>query len=270
MLKLEDQLQVILKLRLAGIEKINFAGGEPFLYPEQLGEMVKYSKNIGFKSVSIITNGSKLKREWFERYGNYLDILGVSCDSIHADTNIAIGRGTLREDDDQVLNVRNGAKFSADYGIKFKVNTVVCSLNKEENMFSFINELPIIIRWKIFQVLPLIGENTGTGSLRDVTSLLVSDYDFAEYVTRNVIGLSRPNIMKDESNKAMQGSYLMVDEYGRFLDSSSGGKIPTKSILDIGVTAAIEELISGSGGGFDKDMYYDRGGYYPDQWSRNS
>jgi hypothetical protein len=34
MLTLEDQLKVILKLRLAGVEKINFAGGEHFLYPE--------------------------------------------------------------------------------------------------------------------------------------------------------------------------------------------------------------------------------------------
>lgn len=221
-LPLEDQLKVIMKLRLAGLEKINFAGGEPFLYPEHLGEMVRYSKSIGYKSVSIITNGSKLQRKWFENYGLYLDILGVSCDSIHAATNIGIGRGTGREDDDQVFNILNGVTYAADYGIKFKMNTVVCSLNKDEIISPFINELPSLIRWKVFQVLPLIGENTGEGSLRNVSSLIISSDEFTEYVERNKIGLIQPGIMKAENNRAMQGSYLMIDEYGRFLDSSSG------------------------------------------------
>jgi hypothetical protein len=53
------------------------------------------------------------------------------------------------------------------------------------------------------------------------------------------------------------------------LFATIGGKIPTKSILEIGVMAAMEELISTSGGGFDRDAFYDRGGYYPDQWSRS-
>jgi radical S-adenosyl methionine domain-containing protein 2 len=231
--------------------------------------MVRYSKIVGYKSVFIITNGSKPQRAWFEKYGQYLDILGVSCDSIHATTNIAIGRGTGREDDDQVFNILNGATLSTDYGIKYKMNTVMCSLNKNEYISPFINELPSLIRWKVFQVLPLIGENTGLGSLRNVTSLIISNVDFTEYVERNKIGLIQPSIMKAENNEAMQSSYLMIDEYGRFLDSTSGSKVPTKSILEIDVMAAMEELISTSGGGFDRDAFYDRGGYYPDQWSQN-
>jgi sulfatase maturation enzyme AslB (radical SAM superfamily) len=34
----------LLKLKEAGMKKINFAGGEPFLFPVFLGELVKYSK----------------------------------------------------------------------------------------------------------------------------------------------------------------------------------------------------------------------------------
>lgn len=232
--------------------------------------MVQHSKKIGFQSVSIITNGSKLKREWFEKYGQYLDILGVSCDSSNAITNVDIGRGTGQIGENQVLNILNGAKLSEEYGIKFKINTVVCSLNKDEDMFPLINQLGNVIRWKVFQVLPLVGENTGEGSLRDVNSLLITDEDFSKYITRNKIGLREPNMMKIEDNKTMKSSYLLIDENGCFLDCSTGGKTPTKSILDIGVVAAMEELTSSAGGGFDRGLFYDRGGYYPEQWSRDT
>ena len=269
-LELPDQLELISRLRSAGIAKINFAGGEPFLYPyhHSLGEMVKHSKAVGFESVSIISNGSQLKTEWFDEYGSYLDILGISCDSAIASTNEAIGRRAGRRDD-QVANIRRAAKICADYGVKFKMNTVVCDLNKAESIYPLVNELAPM-RWKVFQVLPLDGENSGTNALRDATPLLISDDEFSSYVSRNSAGLNDPSIMKAESNKAMQSSYILVDEFGRFLDCSSGGKVPTKSILEVGVLAARQELISSAGGGFDRAAYYERDGYYPDQWSRDA
>lgn len=45
----------------------------------------------------------------------------------------------------------------------------------------------------------------------------------------------------------------------RFLDCSEGGKKPSKSILDVGVEAAIDHS------GFDEAMFLRRGGVY--QWS---
>ena len=269
-LELPDQLELITQLRSAGIAKLNFAGGEPFLLPyhHSLGEMVKHAKTIGFESVSIISNGSQLKREWFDAYGSYLDILGISCDSAIAATNEAIGRRAGRRDD-QVENIRLAAAICSDYGIKFKMNTVVCELNKAESIYPLVNELSPM-RWKVFQVLPLDGENSGMNALRDATPLLISDEEFTSYVSRNSASLNDPSIMKAESNKVMQSSYLLVDEYGRFLDCSSGGKVPTKSILEVGVLAARQELISSTGGGFDRAAYYERDGYYPDQWSRDA
>jgi hypothetical protein len=43
--------------------------------------------------VSIVSNGSKITEKWFQDYGQFLDILAISCDSFDEDTNVKIGRG---------------------------------------------------------------------------------------------------------------------------------------------------------------------------------
>lgn len=76
--------------------------------------------------------------------------------------------------------------------------------------------------------------------------------------------------MKVEDNTVMKSSYLLIDEYGRFLDSSLGSKIPTESILDVGVEQAYQQLIASSGGGFDSDMFLKRDGLYEkSSWTRS-
>lgn len=73
-----------------GMQKINFSGGEPFLpnRGRHLGEMVKFCKvDLNLPSVTIVTNGSMVKEAWFKDYGQYLDIMAVSCDSFNEDTN---------------------------------------------------------------------------------------------------------------------------------------------------------------------------------------
>lgn len=71
------------------MEKINFSGGEPFLPSrgKHLGEMIKYCKENLKLSVSVVSNGSLITERWFENYGQYIDILAVSCDSFHEETN---------------------------------------------------------------------------------------------------------------------------------------------------------------------------------------
>lgn len=48
MVSLEDALKGIRLLKDAGMRKINFAGGEPFLYPKILGKMVDFCKEVSF------------------------------------------------------------------------------------------------------------------------------------------------------------------------------------------------------------------------------
>lgn len=92
----EEEMKRGLKLlKDAGMRKINFAGGEPFLYPKQLAMLCEYCKvDLKLESVSIISNGTKITERWLEKYGQHIDVLGVSCDSFNEDTNIEIGRGT--------------------------------------------------------------------------------------------------------------------------------------------------------------------------------
>ena len=80
------------KLREKGMHKINFAGGEPFLKPKFLGNLVKFCKAELGINTSIISNGSLVTEKWLNEYGEYLDILGVSCDSFVESTNEKIGR----------------------------------------------------------------------------------------------------------------------------------------------------------------------------------
>ena len=44
------------------------------------------------KSVTVVTNGSKVTAEWMREFGYYLDILAVSCDSFQDEVNKKIGR----------------------------------------------------------------------------------------------------------------------------------------------------------------------------------
>lgn len=77
----------------AGMVKINISGGEPFLQPKFIGNIIKYCKEeLKLESTGIICNGSKVTLEWLDTYGKYLDIMGVSCDSFDDDTNFRIGR----------------------------------------------------------------------------------------------------------------------------------------------------------------------------------
>jgi len=268
MLSIEQQLKLIEIFRNAGAEKINFAGGEPFLFPDVLGELVRGSKLMGYNSVSIISNGSKVKRNWFEKYGEWLDIIGISCDTLDPIINYNHGRCVAgsSKPKDETVKINEISEISKEFGILFKINTVVTKENKNEDMSKFINKINPM-RWKVFQVLPIKTENYGD-SFNKIIDLEISKEEFDNYVNVNRKGLNFPDILVPEDNNTMRNSYILIDEYGRFLDCSNGSKTHTSSVLDVGLDRAIEELISSNGGGFDKEMFEFRGGYYPEKWTK--
>lgn len=145
----EDAKRGLWLLRQAGMKKLNIAGGEPFLHPKFIGELCRFGKEeLGLQSISIVSNGSLIKEKWLRNYGQHLDILAVSCDSFNEATNIKIGRGN----GNNVAELRNIEKWLRKYGIMFKLNTVVCQYNKDEDMAAQVAELNPV-RWKVFQVL---------------------------------------------------------------------------------------------------------------------
>jgi sulfatase maturation enzyme AslB (radical SAM superfamily) len=61
MISLQEGLRGLQLLRDAGCDKMNFAGGEPFLHPRELGELCRGAAELGM-AVSIISNASVIRR----------------------------------------------------------------------------------------------------------------------------------------------------------------------------------------------------------------
>ncbi|KAM4866764.1 S-adenosylmethionine-dependent nucleotide dehydratase RSAD2 [Thomomys bottae] len=255
-LPLEEAKRGLRLLKEAGMEKINFSGGEPFIHDrgDYLGKLVKFCKvELGLPSVSIVSNGSLIRERWFKDYGEYLDILAISCDSFDEQVNILIGRGQGKKN--HVENLQKLRMWCKDYRVAFKINSVINRFNVEEDMNEPIRALSPV-RWKVFQCLLIEGENSGEDALREAERFVISDEEFEAFLERH----KEVSCLVPESNQKMKDSYLILDEYMRFLNCRNGRKDPSKSILDVGVQEAIKFS------GFDEKMFLKRGGKYV--WSK--
>jgi radical S-adenosyl methionine domain-containing protein 2 len=80
------------------MKKLNFIGGEPFLYPMFMRELLYYRKGeLGIESISIISNGSKITEKFLRENAVFINILAISCDSFDLEINIKIKRGRSGE-----------------------------------------------------------------------------------------------------------------------------------------------------------------------------
>ncbi|EKD20856.1 uncharacterized protein L3040_000960 [Drepanopeziza brunnea f. sp. 'multigermtubi'] len=241
-----------------GMEKVNFAGGEPFLYPKYLGELCRYCKeDLKLPSVSIVSNGTKVTEKWLREFGPFVDILAISCDSINPETNAAIGRadrgsGKPFDNVGKLFEIRDWCML---YGVRFKLNTVVCSLNWNEDMSEMVEQLGPF-RWKVFQVLVVKGQNDGDKRKRDATKFIVTDEQYQEFCRKH----EHLKCMIPEPNSSMKSSYLLIDEYMRFLDKGDGEEKVSDSILEVGVQKAIKQVR------WDQEEFRKRGGVY--DWSK--
>ncbi|XP_058934768.1 S-adenosylmethionine-dependent nucleotide dehydratase RSAD2 [Kogia breviceps] len=255
-LPLAEAKRGLLLLKEAGMEKINFSGGEPFLHDRgrYLGQLVKFCKQeLQLPSVSVVSNGSLIQERWFRNYGEYLDILAISCDSFDEQVNVLIGRGQGNKN--HVENLQKLRTWCKDYRVAFKINSVINRFNVDEDMKEQIKALNPI-RWKVFQCLIIEGENSGEDALREAEPFVISDEEFEAFLDRH----RDVPCLVPESNQKMRDSYLILDEYMRFVNCRNGRKDPSASILDVGV----EEAIKFSG--FDEKMFLKRGGKYV--WSK--
>jgi radical S-adenosyl methionine domain-containing protein 2 len=248
-LPLEDAKRGLSLLKQAGMRKLNFAGGEPFLYPKFIGELARYCKEeLRLESVSIVTNGSLVKENFFDSYGRFIDIMAVSCDSFDETTNVKIGRGT----GNHVQHLQRLSVLCRQYGVKFKINTVVNRYNVNEDMNASIRQLAPF-RWKCFQVLVVQGENDSDSTLRNANRFVIRDDEFRKFCQ----GHSNNECFVPEPNNLMRDSYLILDEHMRFLDK---GNDPSPSILEVPVEEALRQIY------WDEEGFVERGGFY--DWTR--
>ena len=253
MLSEEKAKEGLKLLKEAGMRKINFAGGEPFVKHKFLAKMLEYcKKDLQIESVSIVSNGSLITESFIKQYAKYIDVLAISCDSFNEQTNIDIGRGS----GDNVKKLFEISKWCKEYDIKFKLNTVVCLPNYQENMVSMIEKLQPF-RWKCFQVLMVQGENDSEKAKGDMQKFQISDEQYELFRSRHE-GLS---CFVPEPNNVMASSYLILDEYMRFLDKGDGQEIASETIFDVGVSKALSQVR------WDEQGFNTRGGIY--DWSKD-
>ncbi|CAG8981306.1 hypothetical protein HYALB_00005106 [Hymenoscyphus albidus] len=214
MLSLEDAWRGMRLLKEAGMKKLNFAGGEPFLYPKFLGNLLRYGK---------------------------------------VDLQIeSIGRG---KQGNNIETLKKIASWFRAFGIKFKINTVVCSLNWNEDLTRLITQLQPF-RWKVFQCLIVTGENDNEERKRDARLFLVSQQQWQTFCDRH----KHLECFVPESNDMMKGSYLILDENMSFLDKGDGEERASESILDVGVKTAMSQVR------WERTTFLTRGGVY--DWTK--
>jgi radical S-adenosyl methionine domain-containing protein 2 len=218
--------------------KVNFVGGEPLLYP-YLPDLLNHSKMKGF-TTSIVTNGSLLNRRFNELKG-LVDWVGLSIDSFDEKTLRALGRVSKGN----TLNYAEIIPLIHLLNSKLKINTVISKLNWQENMIEDLSAIKID-RWKVFQFLPVKGENDCA-----VTALQINEDQFQHFCKSH--SALQPII---ENNAAMQGSYLMVSPDGLLFNNSNGYYKYGPSLLNNIDQAAVVHT------GYSVVKFLNRGGSY--------
>jgi radical S-adenosyl methionine domain-containing protein 2 len=243
-LSTSDAERVIDLVRRAGAEKLNFAGGEPTLHPD-IGRLVRFAKSLGL-TTSLITKGRKLGA-LLDECADALDWVGLSIDSGDEAVQKGLGRGT----GDHVARCIALADRCRALGIRVKLNTVVTAATWCEDMTWLVRRIAPE-RWKVFQVLRVVGENDG-----DVEPLMITSEQYDEFIERH-----RDLGPVAESNAAMTDSYAMIDPMGRFYGNTGGIHRVSAPILDVGVHAALASV------GFVPSKLEARDGIY--EWAGQS
>lgn len=240
-------MALVQSLALAGFEKITFAGGEPLLCP-WVGDLIVEAKNLGMTTM-MVSNGFRLNAGWLNQYGGFLDWFTFSIDSLDAQTNLDSGRADRAKRPMTEDEYKEKIQLVHNHGIRLKINTVVHKLNFMEDFMPFLR-VTNPERWKIFQVLPVEGQNSGC-----VEDLLIHPDQFKMFVDRHA-ELRDLFALVPESNDDMTASYVMVDPAGRFFDNSKGRHTYSRPILKVGVRNALTDVT------VEKRKFEDRGGHY--------
>ena len=236
----------------------NIAGGEPLLAP-YFHDLVRYCHDRGSK-VSVITNGYLITDKWIRENAGILDTLGLSLDSFDEGTLVKMGRctrsgkiltaGRIKEITTLVKEVNPDCRI--------KVNTVVCSLNRDEIVREQIMDIPVS-RWKIFKMMSFANDSFNN------SDIVISDEEYMRYISNN-LGTS-PEMLKDENShifslsdtcsvvveKNLDGGYLMIDANGNLVDNTiNTNYVPVVNCVTGDVRDGINRL------GLDTELYWSR------------
>ena len=261
-ISLEEGISIVHDLSSAGVEKINFVGGEPMLHPH-LDDWIKESKRCGMVT-SIVSNGTKMTEEWLIEMRPHLDWLGLSVDASNDQIHAIMGRASASEykrgESNHLNRALKIASLANALGYGIKLNTVVTSANAMDDMTDVVKQINPT-RWKIFQVLKIDGENEGR-----VEALLVSNSQFQDYVSRHEESLKSSTVdVVPENNDAMLGTYAMIDALGRVYTNKDGYYLYSEqTVQNSGFISCWSEVNSG----FSHEAFDARGGEW--DWEASS
>ncbi len=244
-----EALEVVKKIAAAGFEKITFAGGEPLLC-KWLPNLIKTAKQLGMTTM-LVTNGSKLTDEFLIDNKPYLDWIALSVDSLEDENNIKIGRAITGKKPLSKAYCYDLVDTIKKYGYGLKINTVVNKVNYKDDLTDFI-EYANPQRWKVLQVLPIVGQNDNK-----INNFKITDNEYHYFINKH----KYLKTIVPESNDEIKGSYVMVDPAGRFFDNVQGTHNYSKPILEVGVQEALKTM------NYDFYKFKSRGGIY--DWVNN-
>lgn len=225
------------------VKFLNFAGGEPLLFPHFF-DVFEYAYKKGF-TLSIITNGYFLKNPESipSRFFQKLSMLGISVDSTNEDALKEMGRCDKRGNVLSLAELKHiilSAK-KANPSIRIKLNTTVCKCNKDEHLTAKLSNLPIR-RWKFLKMKPF--QYKGFSNY----DISVSEAEFKRFVRNNPIQVPEKVI---EDN--LESSYVFIDNAGNLLDNSeeNGYKI-VGNLLEEDFQSIMERY------SLDRSLYFSR------------
>ncbi len=229
---LENWLRIINKVDF--FKAINFAGGEPTLFWDQLKEMAKLSKKLNL-DVTLITNGSIILKKSQDDVNDllqYFDSVGISMDSISDNINQESGRAINNRNSLSEKEYLEIAKKIKKAGCNLKINSVVHSLNKESKMIDFINKVKPS-KWKIMQV-----SSVGQESHKN---FIITKKEFDNFLKINKLFEKTEFIKSIEDEETIKSSYVMIDGEGYFYNSDQiYDKKNIKSLLEENVVPIVE------------------------------
>jgi radical S-adenosyl methionine domain-containing protein 2 len=242
----DEGVGIIRKLADMGMDKINFAGGEPLLHPRLL-DYCAVAKEFGM-TTSITTNGSCLHENLIARMSEVVDWIALSIDSGSDEIEARLGRGC----GNHVMHCTEVARIIREAGIRLKMNTTITSLTYGENMIPLVGSIKPE-RWKVLQMLHIRGENDDA-----IEELRITSEQFNHFIEShsNVI-LENGESPVFESSDAIEDSYFMITPSGKV-------KIDADNIIS---KFSIEEVISSGVECFvNPEKYQNRGDIY--EWAK--
>ncbi|MCX8523127.1 viperin family antiviral radical SAM protein [Chryseobacterium formosus] len=248
----EKSLELVKQLAGFGFEKITFAGGEPTLCP-WISELISEAKKWGMTTM-IVTNGTNINEVFLEQNKGILDWIILSVDSMMDETNLQSGRAISGKKTISKNQYKTFIDQIKKYGYQLKINTVVHQLNYHESMSELI-QYAQPERWKVFQVLPIKGEND-----EHINDFIIDEEMFNQFIS-NHHQFFENQMMVAENNAEMKDSYVMVDPAGRFYTNKNGKQEYSFPILETGIKNAYDEMR------YNYQNFINRRGLY--QWNKN-